>query len=308
MMTLGDTRAEPASTTTDDKLSSSLTAELADKLHTKHTVLADTGLLRSVTAEAGEITRMLAHQAKRSALILLMQNAITGYVMAKEGRDNYRGNGHYDFTYIQNSTHLNAHRKQDIATIDSILREAETKALPPINIASALFKYLNTIKTGVNFLWLVRIGKSSDLRTHIHNGIKGFDPMLFWVCFIDQVDDYQSYQSKKPDGAKLLLARSMEAEISKTAVTFEKYQILRKALTQVKRELADTKELNADLEEKNIALTSLINRQKAQITEQGRTLPTLGMAATPRSSVMKVEEKEVPKKESGHQTTARTFN
>lgn len=232
-----------------------------------HTELKDSGLLRSITAEAGEMTRAIALNAERAALILLIQNVITGYVMSKEGRGNYRGKGHYDLAYIQNSAHINIHRKNDIRAIDGLLNEAEAKALPPVSLGSALFKYLNQIKTGVNFLWLVRIGSSSGLRSHIHTGLKGFDPILYWVCFIDQVDDYQSYQAQKPNGTKLRLARSMEAEISKTAVSFEKYQLLRKAITTLKRELAEVKNQHAELEEENVAMSSLINRQKTRIHE-----------------------------------------
>lgn len=260
---------------------------LASTLSARDTELTSSGLLRSVTAEAGEMTKALLLNAERAALILLIQNVITGYVMAKEGRTNYRGKGHYDLAYIQSSTHINAHRKQDIQAIDGLLKEAEAKALPPVSLGSALFKFLNQIKTGINFLWLVRIGSSSDLRTHIHTGLKSFDPILYWVCFIDQVDDYQSYQVQKPDSAKLRLARSMEAEISKTAVSFEKYKALRVALTALKRELADVKEQHADLEEKNVGLSSTINRQSARIHElellTSSPRPTSGASGSPKA-------------------------
>lgn len=238
--------------------------EVVNTLPPRHSELTASGLLRSVDAEVEEMTKTMALHTERTALILLIKNVITGYVMDKEGRANYRGRGHYDLAYIQSSAHIETHRKRDIVIIDGLLKEAEAKALPPVSLASALFKYLNQIKTGVNFLWLVRIGNSSDLRKHIYIGLKGFDPILYWACFIDQIDDYQAQRS---DATKLRLARSMEAEISKTTVSFEKYQQLRKALTQLKRNLADVESKYADLEEKNVGLSSLINRQNARIYE-----------------------------------------
>ncbi|CAN5433606.1 hypothetical protein BH10PSE19_BH10PSE19_21160 [soil metagenome] len=230
--------------------------------------LDSAGLLRSITADLREVKRSAqALNDERQALALLMQNAITGYVMLKEGRDNYRGEGHYDLPYIQKSTVVKTHRKRDIEAIDALIKEAEAKELPPVTLANALYMYLNTIQTGVKFLWLFRIGNKSDLRSHLHTSLKSFDPMLYWACFIDQVENYHQYQQQKPDTAKLRLASSMKADISTSSVSVEQYQLLKAELLASKCDLVNLKSQFADLEEENIAMSSVINRQKQRIHE-----------------------------------------
>lgn len=231
------------------------------------------GLLRSITAEVRELKRSAtALNEERHALSLLLQNAITSYVMLKEGRDNYKGQGHYDLSYIRGSTALKAHRKRDIEAIDVLIKEAATKELPPVTLASMLYRYLNTIRTGVKFLWIFNVGNSSDLRSHLHNSLKSFDPMLYWVCFIDQVENYHQYQQQKPDTAKLRLASSMKTEISKCSVSVEQYQLLKDELFASKRELVDIKSQYAELEDENVAMSTVVNRQKQRIHE----LETMG--------------------------------